>query len=177
MKCSCRCFPPPDGSCARRGRRRPSERRRWGWSWRPWASGWRRRRRDVLSFYRRCHDSLPKTQRLDDLLRPKWITNLAALSQVNLLQRSLLKQSEEQRRAAALEQQVILDSDWFQSGDMSPPLRTKDFLALAPPPRFCCPPRTLRMRSWTVRICSTSYRKCWRSCARPGIRFLNWSLL
>lgn len=52
-------------------------------------------------------------------------------SQVNLLQRSLLKQSEEQRRAAALEQQVILDSDSFQNGDVSPPLRTKEFVALS----------------------------------------------
>lgn len=49
---------------------------------------------------------------------------------MNLLQRSLLKQSEEQRRAAALEQQVILDSDSFQSSDVSPRLRTKKFLAL-----------------------------------------------
>lgn len=73
----------------------------------------------------------PKMQRLNDL-NTKWITNPGrSLTQVNLLQRSLLKQSEEQRRTAALEQQVLLDSDWFQSGDMSPRLRTKEFLALA----------------------------------------------
>lgn len=68
-------FSPLDVSCARRGSRRPSERRRWGWKWRPWASGWRRRRRDVLNSCRRCHDSLPKTQRLNHPLNTKRIRN------------------------------------------------------------------------------------------------------
>lgn len=33
------------------------------------------------------------------------------------------------------------------------------------------------MKRWIVRACSTSYIRCWRSYARPGIRLLTWSLL
>lgn len=126
-----------------------------------------------------------KTRRL---VRARWhkvsrITNRDhAVTQVTMLQRSLLKQSEDQSRITALEQQVRSfphmlepDSDWRKSSDISPHLEKPiSFSSLF---RFCCPPRTLRMKRSTVKICSINYRGCWRSSAKPGIRFLTWSLL
>lgn len=107
---------PPDTKCLRRGRCRRSAQRGCEWSWRAWTSDWRKRRRDQLIFYCRLRSHPPpccqwsRFAKIElicgSTLMCKLILLILEPLQVNMLQKSLLRQNEEQRRIAALEQQV-----------------------------------------------------------------------
>lgn len=100
----------PDMQLVRRDRCHLSEQTGWEPSWRAPTSGWRRRGRDPLNFCCRWHiyslSHIMVTNMIDGYIYCYW---WPLASQVNMLQKSLLSQNEEQRRISAMEQQVTHD--------------------------------------------------------------------
>lgn len=99
--------------CVRRGRCHLSAQRGWDWNWRVWTSDWRTSGRDLLSFWSRFFLCLLWSYSLCISWNEHYILLLIWPSQVNMLQKSLLRQNEDQGRVAALEQQVLqIERKW-----------------------------------------------------------------